>query len=72
MMRDTTPTEPAVSLPKLYTTKEIAQIFDVTPETVRAWLNKGQLRGTQVMAHRYLVTRADLIAFAKSHYNVDL
>lgn len=63
---------PATNITKLYTTKEIGEIFMVTAETVRAWIVSGKLKGTQVMSHQYRVTRTDLVNFAKSHYNVDL
>jgi excisionase family DNA binding protein len=63
---------PAISMPKLYSTKEVAELFSVTAETVRTWIATGRLKGTQIGGHQYRVTRADLIAFAKSHYGVDL
>jgi excisionase family DNA binding protein len=63
---------PDAAIEKLYTTKAIAEIFDVTAETVRNWIVTGRLTGTQVNGKQYRVKRADLIAFAKKHYNVNL
>lgn len=63
---------PASNMPKLYTTKAIAEIFDVTAETVRTWIVTGKLTGTQVNGNQYRVKQDDLVAFAKSHFNVNL
>jgi len=63
---------PAPAMPKLYSTKEVADVFSVTAETVRNWIATGRLKATQVGGHQYRVTRSDLINFAKSHYGVDL
>lgn len=60
------------SIAKLYTTKAIAEIFDVTAETVRTWIVTGKLKGTQVNGKQYRVTRADLLEFANKHYGVSL
>lgn len=67
-----TPSPATTRLPKLYTTKEVAEIFTVTTETVRNWIIAGKLRGTQMGSSQYRVTRGDLVAFAKQHYKVDL
>lgn len=60
------------SITKLYTTKAVAEIFDVTAETVRNWIITGKLKGTQVNGKQYRITRADLLDFAKRQYNVNL
>ena len=65
-------TAPVASPPKFYKTKEIAEMFSVTPETVRNWLTTGRLKGTQIQGHQYRVRREDLVEFAKSHYSIDL
>lgn len=70
-MTDTAPSvAPAPNIPKLYSTKEIAEIFGVTAETVRSWITTGKLKGTQVGGHQYRVKRDDLVDFAQSHYGV--
>jgi excisionase family DNA binding protein len=64
---------PAPNKPKLYTTQQIAEIFSVTPETVRDWIVKGKLKGGKAPGNnQYRVAYADLIAFAKSHYDLDI
>jgi excisionase family DNA binding protein len=64
---------PAPNKPKLYTTQQIAEIFQVTPETVRDWIVKGKLKGGKAPGNnQYRVAYADLITFAKSHYNLNL
>lgn len=60
-------------LPQLYTTKKIAELFMVTGETVRNWINTGKLKGTKVSGkNQFRVERAELIRFAKSHFNLEL
>jgi excisionase family DNA binding protein len=65
-------TDIAAAIDQLYTTKAIAEIFDVTAETVRNWIITGKLKGTQVNGKQYRVKRTDLLDFAKRHYNVNL
>lgn len=60
------------SITKLYTTKAVAEIFDVTTETVRNWIINGKLIGTQVDGRQYRVTRQDLLDFAKKHFGVNI
>lgn len=33
---------------KYYTVLELAKVLDITPQTVRAYLKKGKLKGTRV------------------------
>ncbi|WP_214078197.1 helix-turn-helix domain-containing protein [Mesotoga sp.] len=39
---------------KYYETKEVAEIFDCTPWTIRKWINEGTLRASRI-GKRYLV-----------------
>ncbi len=68
-MDDTTAT--SGDLPKLYTTNDVAEMFAVTPETVRNWIIKGKLKAVQTPSQQYRVTRPNLLDFAKSHYGVE-
>lgn len=38
---------------KLYTVREVAQLFEVTSATVRIWLNDGDLRGIKIGKGHY-------------------
>lgn len=62
---------PGSELPKLYTTKEVAEIFNVTAETVRNWILTGQLHAKQTPGHQYRIPRQDVLNFARSHYGVE-
>lgn len=73
-MTDVAPAKaPAPAPAKLYTTQQIAELFQVTPETVRGWIIDGKLKGGKAPGNnQYRVAHADLVAFAKSHYNLSI
>lgn len=56
---------------KLYSTKQIAELFSVTTETVRDWIKDGKLKGA-APGNRYRVRRGDLIAFANHKYGLEV
>lgn len=55
-------------LQKLYTTKQVGEMFEVTAETVRNWIDKGQLRAVKVNGF-YRVPLEDIQALALSKYH---
>lgn len=57
---------------KLYSTKQIAELFSVTTETVRDWIKDGKLVGGDGGGGRYRVRRGDLIAFANHKYGLEV
>lgn len=67
-MKDRPEFDPDNKDDKLYTTKDVAELFSVTTETVRDWISAGKLPGTQLPTGQYRVRRADLMVFAKSQY----
>ena len=56
---------------KLYTTIQVAEMFAVTPETVRDWIKEGKLPGIVIGGRSYRVRRRDLIAFANHKYGLN-
>lgn len=56
---------------KLYTTNQVAEMFSVTPETVRDWIKEGKLPGIILGGRSYRVRRRDLIAFANHKYGLN-
>lgn len=59
------PKNPA--LPKLYTTKQVADMYEVTAETVRNWIDRGQLRAIKVNGF-YRIPHEDVLALARDKY----
>lgn len=53
---------------KLYTTKEVAEIFSVTEYTVRNWLKDEKLEGLKTKVGRWRVTESALKEFANKEY----
>lgn len=53
---------------KLYTTKQVAEIFNVTEYTVREWLKEGTLVGIKTATDRWRVTESAIKKFANSRY----
>ena len=49
---------------KYYTTKELAELFNVTPLTIRHWIKDGKLRAFK-MGSRYRVSTPSLVVFLK-------
>ena len=52
---------------QFYSTKRVAQIFDVTNETVIDWIKRGLLEAT-IVNRRYRVSRASVLRLANSRY----
>lgn len=57
---------------KLYSTKQISELFSVTTETVRDWIKDGKLVGSAPGGRSYRVRRSDLIEFANHKYGLDV
>ena len=49
-------------------TTTVAELFEVTPETVRTWIEKGYLRAIKI-DKAYRVSRQSLRDFANSRYS---
>lgn len=54
-------------LEKMYDTNYVAELFGVTNETVRAWIERGELEAVRV-SRRWRIPRRALVAFANSKY----
>lgn len=50
-----------------FTVPEIANIFEVTAETVRKWIASGDLKAMK-FGNRMRVSKSDLVAFSKDKY----
>lgn len=50
---------------KVYTTKEVADILDVKPLTIRQYINNKQLRA-KTFGRTYVITEEDLQSFINS------
>lgn len=52
-----------------WSTKELADILEVSPSTVRSWASKGQLRGVKVCNYEGLkISSRDLFNFFETHH----
>lgn len=62
----------AVDDPELtfYTIGKVAEIFEVTEQTVRTWIKKGNLVAVKLPNSNYRIRRQDLVEFAKNKYEV--
>jgi excisionase family DNA binding protein len=49
---------------KFYTIQEIATALNVTPQTIRAWIKRGKLKGQRI-GRPILVTEKSLLEFLK-------
>lgn len=57
------------SLPKLLKVREVAELFDVTPATVREWLKTGELHGVKIgQGHYWRVPVDSVIALAQQRH----
>lgn len=52
---------------KLYDTAFVAEMFSVTKETVRNWIERGELEALRVNGY-WRIPRRALLAFANSRY----
>lgn len=48
--------------------ERVAQIFDVTPYTVRDWLKSGKLKGVKSPGGQWRVTEEEVERFANQEY----
>lgn len=72
-MRRNAESQPQDEMPEeLYTVPQIAQMFQVTPYTVRVWLREGDMRGIKVGNGRWRVSRQELIRVANVKYGTEL
>ena len=63
-MTDETQTSP---IGKFYTTNEVADIFKVTAETVRRWIDDGDLKAAAFNG-RWRIREQDLVAFSDKKF----
>lgn len=54
---------------QFYSTAKVAELFSVTPETVREWIKNGSLEAIRVNSY-WRVRRSSVLAFANSKYGV--
>jgi excisionase family DNA binding protein len=57
----------ALDFNRLYTTKEVAEIFKVKDATVRDWIKQGDLPAFKVKSY-YRITEPDLNEFANEQF----
>lgn len=50
---------------KLYNIKELSNLLQTTPQTIRKYLNEGRLKGNKI-GGKWLVTEEDLKEFLKT------
>lgn len=53
---------------KLYTTKDVAEMFAVTSETVRDWIGEGKLPAIRLGSGHLRVKQTDVVAFANHRF----
>jgi excisionase family DNA binding protein len=54
---------------KLYSTTRVAEIFDVSNETVRDWIKAGKLNAIRLGSNRLRVTDREIKRFASHRFN---
>lgn len=59
-------------MPSLYNTRDIANMFNVTVNSVLNWIYSGKLRAQLITGRRYSITQQDLNAFAILHRQTPL
>lgn len=55
---------------RLYTTKQVAVIFDKTEWTIRQWFKQGKLKGTR-LNNRLYFTDSQINAYANARWGDD-
>ena len=53
---------------KIFTVKEVADIFQVTEYTVREWLKDEKLVGFKIPGHQWRINEAEVRKFANQQY----
>lgn len=51
----------------LLTTKEVADLFSVKPETVSDWIKQGKIPGVKINGY-WRIKRSDMVAYARKNY----
>lgn len=52
---------------RLYTTNQVAELCAVTPETVRNWIERGEIKAIR-LNNQWRIRRPDLLTFLNSKY----
>ncbi len=53
---------------QLLTVQKVADLFEVKPGTIRAWLKSGDLQGVKLSNSRWRIPMAEVRRFAKERY----
>ena len=53
---------------KFHSTKQVAEMYAVQPETVVDWIKRGLLPGTVKIGTRWKIPRSSVLALAESKY----
>lgn len=61
-------TEPDDLPEKMYSSVKVAELFDVTPETVGDWIKQGKLPGSEKINGRFRIPHSAVIALAKGRH----
>ena len=58
---------------KMLTVSDVAQLFEVTPYTVREWLKAGKLEGAKLVPFggQWRIPHSAVVAFANKQYGED-
>lgn len=56
-----------VTTDKIYTVKEVADIFSISSETVRDWINTGKIKAFK-LGKQWRVHHRDVLALAEAKY----
>ena len=51
----------------LLTTREVAELFSVTPETITVWIKEGRIPGVKIHGY-WRIKRSDMVAYARKNY----
>jgi excisionase family DNA binding protein len=62
------PADHTADIDPLLSTKKIAALFDVTPETVRDWIEQGKLEGAVKINRSWRVPKSKVMAFARQRH----
>jgi excisionase family DNA binding protein len=57
----------AQELEVLFTTKKVGELFSVTTETVRNWIEKGELRAVLIQG-RYRIPKSEVVKLGNSKF----
>lgn len=57
-------------LEKYYTTRYVAQLFEVVTETVTDWIKRGELRAIKIDGGRWRIPKSAIVEFANKRYGI--